>query len=73
MVKIAFQAVSPAALHRSARSLPGSARDALLFNSRGNALGLLQQWPGALAAYEAASAVAAKDFADFKKCFIDTM
>merc|ERR1719247_1250098 len=38
------------------------ARDALFLNSRGNALGLLQLWPEALAAYEAASAVAAKDF-----------
>lgn len=36
--------------------------DALLLNSRGNALGLLQQWGEARAAYEASAAASPRDF-----------
>jgi tetratricopeptide (TPR) repeat protein len=36
--------------------------DALLLNSRGNALGLLQQWGEARAAYDASAAVSPRDF-----------
>lgn len=40
----------------------GDKPDSLLFNSRGNALSLLQHWPEARAAYEASAAASPRDF-----------
>ena len=45
----------------------GSGTDALMLNSRGNALGLLLRWEDARAAYAASAAAAQKDFASIPR------
>lgn len=42
--------------------------DALLLNSRGNALGLLQRWEEAHATYEAAAAAGPREFESIPRC-----